>query len=88
MPNIFYTIRNIIDENDNGKNKNSIFYNEFDSVFKIKNDINFDNNILKINFKYEKKIFQNNEDNKATKKNDIIINEKNLVFVECKYEAN
>ena len=88
MPNIFYTIRNIIDENDNGKNKNSIFYNEFDSVFKIKNDINFDNNMLKINFKYEKKIFQNNEDNKATKKNDIIINEKNLVFVECKYEAN
>ena len=85
LPNIFYSIRNLDDKYDKVDNIKSIFYDEFDSVFMVKNDINFDDNKVKINFKYENKIFENN---KAKNTNNLIIKGKNLVFVECKYEAN
>ena len=88
LPNIFYTIRNLYDKDDKSQNIKLNFFNEFDAVFMIENDINFDDNILKINFKYENKIFENNQDNKAKNTNNLIIKGKNLVFVECKYEAN
>ncbi len=44
------------------KNKSiSIFYTEFDGIFIIKDTVQFDKNIIRINCKYEKDICTNSK---------------------------
>ena len=87
LPNVFYALREIKEIKDEKKEKiiKSIFYNEFDSIFKVKEKIQFDENIVKINCKYEQEKF---EDTKNKDKNILEIKGNNLVFVEVKTEAN
>ena len=76
IPNIFYTIN---------KDKKSIFYNEFDSIFKIDSKIILNKGIVKINFAYDgkEKQFSN------FKGQDIVeIPEKSLLFIEVKKSQN
>ena len=77
LPNVFYSI-----------NKNvgyKFFYNELDCVFKVNNSIKFDENIVKINCKYENGQFENSKKNN---RNFLEIAGKNLVFVECKFSGD
>ena len=77
LPNVFYAI-----------NKNvgyKFFYNEFDCVFKVNNSIKLDENIVKINCKYENGQFENSKKNN---RNFLEIAGKNLVFIECKFSGD
>ena len=98
LPNVFYAIKKI--EKDN-KEVKSLFYNEFDSVFLVNNDIAFDKNIIKINCKYENHNFENTKekvsnnagekdsDNAGEKDSDnLTIKGKKIVFVECKIKQD
>lgn len=81
LPNVFYALRTINDNTDL-----TYFYNEFDSVFYVENEVVFDNNIFKINCKYENATFENT---KRTENSTLLsLKGKNLVFVECKNEGN
>ena len=81
LPNVFYTLRDIIVGKDT---KKTFFYNEIDSIFMIENDVEFDKNIFKINCKYENSLFDNT---KLGNSDTLKIKGKNLVFVECKTKA-
>lgn len=90
LPNVFYAIKKI--EKDNNEVK-SLFYNEFDSVFLVNNDIAFDKNIIKINCKYENHNFENTKEkvsNNAGEKDsdNLTITGKKIVFVECKIKQD
>ena len=81
IPNVFYTIKDITV--GQGKKK-TFFYNEFDSIFLVEKDVEFDKSIFKINCKYENSLFDNT---KLGKSDTLKIKGKNLVFVECKIKA-
>ena len=72
LPNVFYTIKD---------DDHKFFYNEFDSIFVLNNIFVLDQAVVKINCKYEKKLFENS---KIIDKNNLMIEGKNVVFVECK----
>ena len=79
ISSVFYTITKL-------KNQSlSIFYNEFDGIFIIKDRIQFDKNIIRINCKYENDTFINSK----KEGNDVVeIKGKNLLFIETKKNAN
>lgn len=52
LPNVFYTLKNI----NNGQD-HTYFYNEFDSVFLINNDVEIDKYKFRVNCKYENSSF-------------------------------
>ena len=81
LPNVFYTLKNIKVKNGT---KETFFYNEFDSIFLIENDVEFDKSVFKINCKFENSLF---DDTKLGSNETIKLKGKNLVFVECKVKA-
>lgn len=81
--NVIYAIKEI--EINNQKIK-SMFYHEFDSVFCLNEDVEFDENILKINCKYEDGKYEDTKNSKN--KTKFVLKKNNIVFVEVKNEAN
>ena len=77
LPNVFYAIKKSVG--------NKFFYNELDCVFKVNNSIKFDENIVRINCKYEKGQYGNS---KKDNRNFFEIVGKNLVFVEFKFSGD
>ena len=70
LPTVFYAIKD-----------KKFFYNEFDSIFMLDNEIKLNENIVRVNCKYESGLFENS---KKVNKNSLEIKGKNVVFVECK----
>lgn len=81
LPNVFYTLKNIKVKNGT---KETFFYNEFDSIFLIENDVEFDKSVFKMNCKFENSLF---DDAKLGNNETIKLQGKNLVFVECKVKT-
>ena len=79
LPSIFYTLREIQEKE---KKIKTFFFNEFDSVFLVENDIILDEIFVKMNCKYENEVC---EDTKKIKPNEKIkISKNNIVFFEVK----
>ena len=82
LPNVYYTMKKI---QKKGKDEISLFYNEFDSVFIVNENVKLDKNVIKLNCKYENNEYENSKEKNI---NILEIKEKRIVFVECKSEEN
>ena len=81
LPDVFYSLKDVKVNNIKNKEK-SYFYHEFDSVFYLGNDVEFDKNLFRINCKYENSSFENT---KRSENSDVLTIKRNsLLFVECK----